>query len=69
MCIASESKAASQAGTILIPNVIPQVDHQMLGLTEALSTDSAIISKDKIHRPRARRQCVLSSALLTVSNK
>jgi hypothetical protein len=41
LCLTSESNIAIRAGPILIPSVILHVDHQMPGLTEALSTNIA----------------------------
>ena len=38
---ASELKVARHAGVTFIPTVIFHVDHIMLGLSEAISTDSA----------------------------
>ena len=39
----SELKVARRAGITFIPRVIFHVDYKMLGRTEALSTDSAVV--------------------------
>ena len=39
----SELKVARRTGITFIQRVIFHVDHKMIGLTEALSTDSAVV--------------------------
>jgi hypothetical protein len=39
----SELKVARRAGITFIPRVIFHVDYKMLGITEVISTDSAVV--------------------------
>ena len=50
----SELKVARRAGITFIPRVIVHVDYKMIGLTEVLSIDSAVVGRavhvgDQVH--------------------